>query len=93
MALAIQLFYSMFSKQPSMLTNWRTKISTNLTLSPSSVNRNAQTVKVSVTVANTGSRTGKEVVQVYAIDDNSSVVTPNQELIAFTKVEVAWVLS
>lgn len=32
---------------------------------------------------------GKEVVQVYAIDDNSSVVTPNQELIAFTKVEVA----
>jgi beta-glucosidase len=44
---------------------------------------------VSVTVANTGSRTGKEVVQVYATDDRSSVVTPNQELIAFTKVEIA----
>jgi len=52
-----------------------------------------QNVKISVTVANTGSRVGKEVIQVYATDDRSSVVTPNQELIAFTKVEIAWVLS
>jgi len=48
-----------------------------------------QNVKISVTVANTGSRAGKEVIQVYATDDCSSVVTPNQELIAFTKVEIA----
>lgn len=46
-----------------------------------------------MTVANTGSRTGKEVVQVYATDDRSSVVTPNQELIGFAKVEIPYVLS
>ncbi|KAF5364299.1 hypothetical protein D9756_001131 [Leucocoprinus leucothites] len=61
----------------------------NLRLSPSTVSHTTKTVKVSVTVANTGSRTGKEVVQVYATDKLSSVVTPNQELIAFTKVEIA----
>ena len=63
--------------------------SSNLRLSPSSVNQTMQNVKISVTVANTGSRAGKEVIQVYATDDRSSVVTPNQELIAFTKVEIA----
>ncbi|KAJ3559630.1 hypothetical protein NP233_g11219 [Leucocoprinus birnbaumii] len=61
----------------------------NLKLSPSSVSHTAKTVKVSVTVANTGPVTGKEVVQVYATDTLSSVVTPNQELIAFSKVEIA----
>ncbi|KAF9447325.1 glycoside hydrolase family 3 protein [Macrolepiota fuliginosa MF-IS2] len=60
-----------------------------LTLSPSTVSHSAGTVKLSVTVANTGSRTGKEVVQVYATDDRSSIVTPNQELIGFAKVEIA----
>ncbi|KXN88324.1 Periplasmic beta-glucosidase [Leucoagaricus sp. SymC.cos] len=60
----------------------------NLEISPSSISHSAESVKVSVTVTNTGSRTGKEVVQVYATDDRSSIVTPNQELIAFSKVEI-----
>ncbi|KAI0734869.1 glycoside hydrolase superfamily [Fomitopsis betulina] len=41
---------------------------------------------VTVTVENTGSVDGKEVVQVYLTDQVSSVVTPNQFLAGFTKV-------
>ncbi|KAF7291790.1 Glycoside hydrolase family 3 protein [Mycena chlorophos] len=44
--------------------------------------------KVSVTVKNTGSVDGKEVVQVYATDVVSSAVTPNQQLIGFEKVDI-----
>ncbi|KAI0070156.1 glycoside hydrolase [Panus rudis PR-1116 ss-1] len=44
---------------------------------------------VTVTVHNTGKVTGKEVVQVYLTDVVSSVATPNQELAAFQKVELA----
>ncbi|KAH7904285.1 family 3 glycoside hydrolase [Hygrophoropsis aurantiaca] len=43
---------------------------------------------VTVTVHNTGARDGKEVVQVYMTDIVSSVVTPNMELIGFTKVDI-----
>jgi beta-glucosidase len=63
-------------------------LSSGLKISPSTVSHTAKSAKISVTVANTGSRTGKEAVQVYATDDRSSVVTPNQELIAFTKIEL-----
>ncbi|EKM58768.1 glycoside hydrolase family 3 protein [Phanerochaete carnosa HHB-10118-sp] len=43
---------------------------------------------VSVTVHNTGSVDGKEVVQVYATDLVSSVATPNQQLVGFQKVDL-----
>ena len=45
-------------------------------------------VRLSFTVQNTGSRSGKEVAQVYLRDDVSSVVTPVMKLVGFTKVEL-----
>ena len=45
---------------------------------------------MSVTVHNTGDLDGKEVVQVYMTDVVSSVVTPNQELVGFQKVDLAY---
>ncbi|KZT13283.1 glycoside hydrolase family 3 protein [Laetiporus sulphureus 93-53] len=44
---------------------------------------------VTVTVHNTGTVDGKEVVQVYITDDYASVVTPNQFLAAFGKVFIS----
>ncbi|KIK63658.1 glycoside hydrolase family 3 protein [Collybiopsis luxurians FD-317 M1] len=44
---------------------------------------------VTVTVHNTGSVEGKEVVQVYLSDLVSSVVTPNQRLVGFQKISLA----
>ncbi|EJF59983.1 glycoside hydrolase [Dichomitus squalens LYAD-421 SS1] len=61
---------------------------TDLTLSKSTIGTN-EDFSVSVTVHNTGDRDGKEVVQVYATDVVSSVVTPNQELVGFQKVDLA----
>ncbi|KAL0948856.1 hypothetical protein HGRIS_008976 [Hohenbuehelia grisea] len=58
-----------------------------LTLSPSTVGRNND-FTVTVTVRNTGAVSGKEVVQVYLTDILASVVTPNQELVGFQKVEI-----
>ena len=46
-------------------------------------------VAVIVTVANTGSRPGKEVVQLYVRDAESTVNRPERELKAFEKVELA----
>ncbi|KAI0915479.1 hypothetical protein AcV5_003688 [Taiwanofungus camphoratus] len=43
---------------------------------------------VTVTVHNTGKVDGKEVVQVYMTDVVSSVVTPNQGLVGFRKVDI-----
>lgn len=43
---------------------------------------------VSVDVTNTGNRTGKEVVQLYISDDESSVERPVMELKGFRKVEI-----
>ncbi|KAK0200569.1 glycoside hydrolase superfamily [Desarmillaria ectypa] len=43
---------------------------------------------VTVTVHNNGPVDGKEVVQVYITDTFSSVVTPNQQLVGFAKVDV-----
>ena len=45
-------------------------------------------VEVSLEVSNTGNRAGKEVVQVYVHDMEATVARPEQELKAFTKVEV-----
>ncbi|MBU5347272.1 beta-glucosidase family protein [Paenibacillus lautus] len=44
---------------------------------------------VSVNVKNTGARPGKEIVQLYVHDMESSVIRPEQELKSFDKVELA----
>jgi beta-glucosidase len=46
------------------------------------------TVTVSVDVTNTGSRVGKEVIQLYVRDVNSTVIRPEKELKGFQKVEL-----
>ena len=46
----------------------------------------SDTLTVTVTVKNTGTRSGKEVVQLYLRDAVSSTVRPIQELIAFEKI-------
>ncbi|KAH9887635.1 glycoside hydrolase superfamily [Cubamyces lactineus] len=60
---------------------------TDLALSKPTIGPN-EDFSVSVTVHNTGDRDGKEVVQVYATDVVSSVVTPNQQLVGFQKVDI-----
>ncbi|TFY52998.1 hypothetical protein EVG20_g10309 [Dentipellis fragilis] len=60
---------------------------TDLKLSHSTISI-TDNFNVTVTVHNTGSQDGKEVVQIYMIDCVSSVVTPNQELIGFAKVDI-----
>ncbi|KAI5117718.1 hypothetical protein M0805_001804 [Coniferiporia weirii] len=60
----------------------------NLRLSSSTIGP-SDDFEVTVTVANTGAVAGKEVVQVYITDLVSSVVTPNQFLAGFQKVEIA----
>ncbi len=49
----------------------------------------ADSIRVTVAITNTGSRTGKEVVQLYSSDPGASVHRPEQELRAFSKVQVA----
>lgn len=48
----------------------------------------SETVLVSVDVTNTGSRSGKEIVQLYVRDIESSVIRPRKELKGFRKVEL-----
>jgi beta-glucosidase len=48
-----------------------------------------QTVTVTVRVKNTGSRAGKEIIQIYIKDQKSSVIRPEKELKAFAKVALA----
>ncbi|KAI0352431.1 glycoside hydrolase [Trametes cingulata] len=60
---------------------------TDLALSKSTIGPN-EDFTVSVTVHNTGDRDGKEVVQVYMTDLVSSVVTPNQQLVGFQKIDL-----
>lgn len=48
----------------------------------------AGSVRLSVTVANTGDRAGAEVVQLYASDPVASVVRPLKELIGYAKVSL-----
>ncbi|MDL2214953.1 glycoside hydrolase family 3 C-terminal domain-containing protein [Dysgonomonas sp. OttesenSCG-928-M03] len=47
-----------------------------------------ESVTISIPVKNTGSRTGKEVVQVYVSDPKSSLPRPVKELKGFSKVEL-----
>ncbi|MGO4371938.1 beta-glucosidase [Paenibacillus sp. MCAF20] len=48
-----------------------------------------ETLTVSVKVRNTGSRPGKEIVQLYVSDVESSVIRPDKELKGFDKIELA----
>ena len=59
----------------------------DLTVSSKELEENEQ-LKVSVRVRNTGSRTGKEVVQLYTRDMVGSVIRPVQQLVAFRKIEL-----
>lgn len=49
----------------------------------------SDTVRVSVTVKNTGGREGKEIVQLYLRDEYASVARPARQLKGFTKVQLA----
>lgn len=51
--------------------------------------KDTDTVAVSVDVTNTGDRTGKEIVQLYVADKESTVIRPEKELRDFAKVELA----
>lgn len=46
------------------------------------------TLKVQVKIKNTGKVSGKEIVQLYVVDVESTVIRPNKELKAFEKVEL-----
>ncbi|MGO4542835.1 glycoside hydrolase family 3 C-terminal domain-containing protein [Paenibacillus sp. 2TAB19] len=59
----------------------------NLKLSRSHMN-DTETVEVQVTVTNTGTRSGKETVQVYVKDMVSTVIRPDKELREFAKVDL-----
>jgi beta-glucosidase len=48
--------------------------------------KHGEPIEVSVTVTNTGDRAGKEVVQLYVRDVESSLVRPVKELKGFAKV-------
>ena len=51
--------------------------------------RDTDTVTIRVDVTNTGSRTGKEVVQLYVSAPDSKVIRPVRELRGFDKIELA----
>lgn len=59
----------------------------DLTLDKASMT-DADTLKVSVKVKNTGTRAGKEIVQLYVGDDMSTAIRPVKELKGFEKVEL-----
>jgi len=60
---------------------------TGMTLDKRSM-RDTDTLQVQVTVKNTGSRPGKEIVQLYVKDAESSVHRPEKELKGFAKAEL-----
>ncbi len=51
--------------------------------------KDTDTLQVSVKVKNVGKRAGKEIVQLYVEDNESSVIRPEKELMGFEKVELA----
>lgn len=51
--------------------------------------KDTDTLHVSVKVKNTGGRAGKEIIQLYVRDDESTVIRPVQELKGFEKVTLA----
>lgn len=60
----------------------------NIQVNKSSIT-DRDTVTVSIDVTNTGSRAGKEIVQLYIRDVKSTVIRPEKELRGFDKVELA----
>jgi len=68
--------------------SYTTFVYSDLTITPERISPYGS-VKVSVTVTNTGDRTGKEVVPLYINDVYSSVTTPVKALRRFEKVELA----
>ncbi|WP_261302059.1 glycoside hydrolase family 3 C-terminal domain-containing protein [Paenibacillus andongensis] len=60
---------------------------TDITVNKNSIVDN-ETVRVSVTVKNTGDQTGKEIVQLYVRDSQSSVTRPEKELKEFQKLKL-----
>ena len=59
----------------------------NLKLSPDKI-KDTEEVTVSVDITNTGALSGKEVVQLYVADEESTVIRPEKELRDFAKVEL-----
>lgn len=59
----------------------------NLSISKKEI-KDTETVTVTVTIKNTGSVTGKEIVQLYVRDIASTVIRPEKELKGFEKVEL-----
>ena len=51
--------------------------------------KDTEELTVSVDVTNTGDRTGKEVVQLYVADKDSTMIRPVKELRDFAKIELA----
>ncbi len=51
--------------------------------------KDTDTLRVSVKVKNVGERAGKEIVQLYVQDNESSVIRPVKELMGFEKIELA----
>ncbi|OME82296.1 glycosyl hydrolase [Paenibacillus sp. FSL A5-0031] len=60
---------------------------TNLLIDSKEI-KDTETVNVHVTVKNTGTRSGKEIVQLYVQDVESTVIRPEKELKGFAKVEL-----
>ncbi len=60
----------------------------DLQLSATSINEN-ESITVSCKIKNSGSRTGKEIVQLYVAKKSSSIIRAEQELKDFVKVELA----
>lgn len=67
--------------------SYTTFVYSNMTVSRDSIT-DQETVKVTVDVTNTGAMTGKEVVQLYVSDLESTVIRPEKELKEFAKVEL-----
>ncbi|OCT12919.1 glycosyl hydrolase [Paenibacillus pectinilyticus] len=59
----------------------------NLTIDSTEI-KDTDSVNVQVTVQNTGTRAGKEVVQLYVRDVESTVIRPSKELKGFAKIEL-----
>lgn len=59
----------------------------NLRISKSSI-KDTETVQVTATVKNTGTSAGKEIIQLYVSDKESSVIRPLKELKGFQKLEL-----
>lgn len=51
--------------------------------------KDTEVLTVSVDVTNTGERSGKEIVQLYVADEESTVIRPVKELKGFEKIELA----